>query len=87
VRIIVYHRGYGCDSGCCGHVVEKIGDDQRSVEKFEFDHPLSAGMSFDGEAPEAPETPREFAERLVTEVYGEEHVKDLDWEGCEVVDD
>lgn len=27
--------------------------------------------------------PRAFAERLVRESFGEEHVKDLDWEHCE----
>jgi hypothetical protein len=29
-----------------------------------------------------PETAREFAERLVEEKFGKEHVADLDWENC-----
>lgn len=32
--VIVYHSGYGCDTGCCGHVVE-MGKDR----EFYFDHP------------------------------------------------
>lgn len=35
MRIVVYHSGYGCDTGCCGHVVET--DDGR--HEFYFDHP------------------------------------------------
>ena len=35
-RIIVYHRTYGCDTGCCGHVIER-GDDH----KFNFTHPYN----------------------------------------------
>lgn len=33
-RVVVYHAGYGCDTGCCGHVVEVDG-----VEEFSFSHP------------------------------------------------
>ncbi len=34
-RIVVYHDTYGCDTGCCGHVV-KLGDND---EHFSFIHP------------------------------------------------
>ena len=34
--IRVYHAGYGCDTGCCGHRVEVDGKD---VGDFEFMHP------------------------------------------------
>lgn len=34
MRVVVYHSYYGCDTGCCGHVVA-VGD----KEKFYFDHP------------------------------------------------
>jgi hypothetical protein len=30
---------------------------------------------------------REFAEGLIREHFGEEHVADLDWENCEISDD
>ena len=35
IKVKVYHSYYGCDTGCCGHVVEL--EDGR--ERFEFDHP------------------------------------------------
>lgn len=72
MRVVVYHAGYGCDTGCCGHVVEL--EDGR--EKFEFTHPYSGKEDF-----------RTWAEELVRDTFGEEHVKDLDWESCFVVDD
>jgi hypothetical protein len=30
---------------------------------------------------------RTFAEKLVRDLLGEEHVADLDWDHCEIVDD
>jgi hypothetical protein len=33
-RVIVYHTGYGCDTGCCGHKVV-VGDQSQ----FDFTHP------------------------------------------------
>lgn len=35
-KVIVYHTGYGCDTGCCGHAVEIEGK-----RKFSFSHPWS----------------------------------------------
>lgn len=35
LRIRVLHTTYGCDTGCCGHVVELDGED---VGKFDFMH-------------------------------------------------
>lgn len=70
-RIVVVHRGYGCDTGCCGHVVE-VDDEQ--VGGFSFDHPY--GHS----------TP-EFIRDLVTEKCGADHVADIDWDNCIVCDD
>lgn len=69
-RVIVSHASYGCETGCCGHIVEV--DDER-VGEFVFDHPYG-------------DDPRAFAERLVCEQLGEEHVADLDWENSVVVD-
>lgn len=74
-KIIVYHRGYGCDTGCCGHAIE-IKDGNRIDEEFVFDHP----------DPDT-ETKRAFTERIITEKLGAEHVADLDWDNCEVVND
>jgi hypothetical protein len=73
-KVIVYHRGYGCDTGCCGHAVAIERDDGREEESFEFTHPYD-------------EDPRAFAERLVTEEFGVEHIVDLDWENSFIHDD
>jgi hypothetical protein len=70
-KIVVLHGSYGCDTGCCGHFVEVDG---RRVGDFSFGHP------YDGDH-------LEFAKKLVAEEYGEEHVADLDWENCMIVDD
>lgn len=68
-RVIVYHSGYGCDTGCCGHIVRLDGR-----EHFSFDHPCK-------------EDHKEFAKRLIIEEVGEEHIKDLDWDNCEIEED
>jgi hypothetical protein len=70
MKVIVYHSFYGCETGCCGHVIEL--EDGRS--KFEFCHPYG-------------DSTKEFAEELVRDAFGEEHVKDLDWDNCIISDD
>ena len=70
MRVVVYHDYYGCDTGCCGHIIE-MGDES----KFDFIHP---GLM---------ENHLEFAKRLVEDTFGAEHVDDLDWENCIIVDD
>lgn len=67
----VYHDYYGCETGCCGHVVEVDG---KREGRFSFDHPYGVD-------------PRAFAERLIREELGDDHVKDLDWANSEVSDD
>jgi len=74
MKVIVFHASYGCETGCCGHIVQ-VGDDER----FAHDHP--------GTLQNPGESDREFAERIVTEQFGAEHVADLDWENCVVSDD
>jgi hypothetical protein len=37
-KVIVCHQSYGCDTGCCGHVVEVDGE---QVGDFSFGHPYS----------------------------------------------
>ena len=69
VKVIVFHGSYGCDTGCCAHIVQ-LGGLQTSEL---LSHP------------EDGEDPREFAEALVSRHFGEEHVKDLDWEKSEIV--
>lgn len=71
MKIIVLHKSYGCDSGCCGHVIEVDG---QSVGRFEFGHPDN---DCDALA---------WAKNMVAEQLGEDHVKDLCWEECVVSD-
>ena len=61
-KIIVYHGGYGCDTGCCGHWIDY---DDGSKELFTFDHP-DEGEDF-----------KKWAEKFLTERLGAEHVKDF----------
>lgn len=80
-RVIVSHAGYGCDTGCCGHVIEVDGV---QVGDFHFDHPY-ADYKLPPEERDA--VYRKFAEELVRAELGEEHVADLDWDDCVIVDD
>ncbi len=68
-KIIVYHSYYGCDTGCCGHSI--MIDDRRV--KFDFGHPSSK------------EDVIEWAKALLIKEVGEEHLKDVDWDKCEIV--
>lgn len=34
MKILIYHKSYSCDTGCCGHVIEVDGK-----EEFYFVHP------------------------------------------------
>ncbi len=75
-KLLVFHSGYGCDTGCCGHVVELYQDDKIESHSFEFDHPYS----------NEPEELRRFAEDMIRKFYSEEHIADLDWDACEIQD-
>ena len=83
MKVLVYHRGYGCDTGCCGHAVAWFPDDYTPKDKwdywpdrddFEFIHPYSRDAF-------------EFAKALVASELGEEHVKDLDFDNSFITDD
>ena len=68
-KILVMHEGYGCETGCCGHVIY-VGDTHR----FHFTHPYG-------------EDHLTWAKELIASEVGEEHVADLDWENCVVLDE
>lgn len=70
-RVLVTHGEYGCDTGCVGHWVEVPG----------------VGNRFDFMGPKTGEPHLDYAKRIVTEMFGAEHVADLDWENCVVRDD
>lgn len=71
MRVVVYHSYYGCDTGCCGHVIMVDGE-QRG--EFTFNHPDS-------------DDPLQWAKDLVEEELGPEHVADLDWDNCYISED
>jgi hypothetical protein len=48
---------------------------------FQFTHPYSLDGSL------TPEEIKEFVIELVTDEFGSDHVKDIDWDECWVVDD
>lgn len=64
--ILVLHGGYGCETGCCGHYLQVDGEDLPG--SWTFSH--------------ADEDKRKFAEDMIRAEFGDEHVKDLDWENC-----
>lgn len=72
VKFVVYHSSYGCETGCCGHVVEP---EDGPGYRFQFIHP------------DRGEDHRAFAESLLREEFGEEHVADLDWDNCLICED
>ncbi|PZF83218.1 hypothetical protein [Jiangella anatolica] len=69
-KVVVYHAFYGCDTGCCGHVIQMDGKEK----SFSFDHCCE-------------EDKLKWAQDLIREELGEEHVADLDWENSFVTDD
>jgi hypothetical protein len=70
MKIIVYHTNYGCDTGCCGHRIE---DDFNEDSTFKFEHPHGQDHL-------------EYAKEFLIQEYGREHLKDLDWDNCIIVD-
>ena len=73
MKILVYHRMYGCDTGCCGHAisVDGVEDD----DSFAFAHP------------DTGESHKEFARRFA-EDYLKKHnpkcLETIDWGTLEV---
>lgn len=76
-RVIVEHAGYGCDTGCCGHVI-RVEMGESETEDFRFDHPYHAD-------PNDEDALKEWARELVEETLGAGHAADLDWENCQVL--
>ena len=74
MKVIVYHSGYGCETGWCGHWVQLDYEKDEGVkERFQFDHPYK------------DDDYKEYVRNLVTEEFGEDHVKDIDWDNCKIV--
>jgi hypothetical protein len=78
-KVIVYHGGYGCDTGCCGHWVEIDGEYLSSREGFSFDHACDAKTN-----EERKVWAIEFAKGIVEKKFGKDHAFDLDWDNCRI---
>lgn len=74
VKVTVLHKYYGCDTGCCGHVVRF----PNGKEEFDFVH-ADTEDNFKAWA-------QKHAQEIVTQELGEGHVADLDWKNCDVRD-
>jgi hypothetical protein len=70
MKVRVYHAGYGCDSGCCGHVVE-LGDGR---SYFDFSHPYGDDQR---------EYARSLAEEVIRKKWPE-CLDSIDWDTMEV---
>lgn len=82
MKVIVYHTGYGCDTGCCGHAIDLEDENGKTVRHmFSFDHPdLPSRVLTD-------EKTKEFLLKIVTEEFGAEHCVDIDFDECIVSGD
>ena len=68
-RIRVFHSYYGCDTGCCGHVIVVDG---REVGGFEFGHPRGRD-------------PKEWARAMVERALrGSACLATIDWSTLDV---
>lgn len=71
LRVIVYHAGYGCETGCCGHVIALMRPDGTEADhSFVFIHP------------EGDQDLKAWATGHVATEFGEDHIADLDWDNC-----
>lgn len=71
IKVRVYHSSYGCESGCCGHIVEIDGDENKS--QFDFSHPYS-------------DDKKAFAISLAKEIIADRWpgcLKSIDWDSIE----
>lgn len=86
-RYVVFHRSYGCDTGCCGHAIallpegktlDEYGspDDDELLGSFQFDHPYT-----DSEGEQ-----KEWAEAFLR-THLKDHAGNLAWEESRIFDD
>lgn len=73
VTVRVYHSGYGCDTGCCGHIVEVDKDGKYLGQDFSFTHPYNEDFKT---------WARKHIEEFILEQYPE-CLPDIDWDSME----
>jgi len=85
MKAIVYHSGYGCDTGCCGHVVALEDDLGNEIKhEFNFDHPYHVWANRSYGKEEIDQKIKTFVQDMVTSAFGAEHVADIDFDECVV---
>lgn len=87
MKVLVYHTGYGCDTGCCGHAVAWFPDDYVPEDKWDYDSPESQSSERFEFVHDYNNEGFEFAKKMVAKELGEEHVKDLDFKNSFIVSD
>jgi hypothetical protein len=75
MKIRIYHTHFGCDCGCCGHVLEKTDDAGKVITRLVFDH-----ASGDSE-----EDKRYFGLEQVQTNFGLSDALFVDWPSCEIL--
>lgn len=84
VKILIYHRYYGCETGCCGHAVALFPDG--FVPDDDYDYYPEKGDRFNFSHLDDDEDKFEYAKELVAREFGISHVADLDIENSFIVD-
>ena len=75
MKIRVYHAYYGCDTGCCGHIVEILDN---NLSQFVFTHPYDRDISH-------KEWARELVEQTIKYNWPE-CLPNIDWDTLDVED-
>jgi hypothetical protein len=76
LKVRVYHSYYGCETGCCGHIVEVEG----KGEKFEF------GCAYTEKTDEGRRKwARELAEQVIAEQWPE-CLPSIDWDSMDATE-
>lgn len=73
MKIRVLHAYYGCETGCCGHIIEI--DDEEYYESFEFGHADES----DRDSEEFRKRVQKFVARFIPDAC----VDSIDWESIE----
>jgi hypothetical protein len=74
-KVVVYHENYGCETGCCGHAIDVDGK-RVGYDLANCPNPGSSEAEL-----------KAYAENLIREELGVEHVANLDWDNCIIVAD
>jgi len=75
IRVRVFHDTYGCETGCCGHVVEIVFPNGETARPFDFTHPRVRD--------DVKTWARQFAEEYIRDHWSE-CADTIDWDSMVV---